>query len=1082
MSAELDSDRLQRAGQRWDERLASFPGPARAADQDVDSELAEWRRRLDPDNAGLFERRLSWAGLTDADVKALLAGLPDESTPPAWWSTFTWLIDAAGDDDERRPDEAWLATVDARLPDAAREVPFIHLLWPLVEASWIRIADAEPAVSVLSAQARTDACVYLASRLADLAAPSLVRGLAARRSVGQSFLLAISKETNLSSASGRGEYAALCRRQAQTGWADVLSDVPVLARLLAVCVDQWSQVIAELVRRVAADAIDLARVFTSTLPVHIERLQMGAGDAHRGGRTVCLLRLAAPDGPVRVIYKPRDLRLEEQYHRLARWFIADDALDIEVLTRADADGERYGYVTHVQHLAAEPDRLPEFYRNAGRLTALLHLLGATDAHQENLVAHGTTLVLIDPETLFEARLRDGGETSAATVARARDITTSVLRLGLLPRWRLDGLSPRATDISALGSEHPLVGSPVMQLGWRAVNTDAMSWGPRAIQAPVIHSLPVMPGRDNPLSDYVDDLVNGFDDGYRAILDPAVNAELRARLQAFHGLPRRIVARDTLTYAKLMHQATSPTALSSANARAFELDRLSRGALVADDRDVRWPIFLAEVRDLENLDVPYFDHLLGSRTLRGTGGLRIREALVGDGWQAALERIEDAHEADLHWQVSLIRASVATRSTRMSVDSAPAVHAEPMGDGATKAEALDWILQRIDAESVDESGRRNWLTLSPIGDGTQVQLDLMRAGFYSGASGLLTFLGELAAHGPSDETRQRAHVLADEGWASLRASLLEVEPYESHRQIRDIGLGFSGAGGLLRALAQPTCVLDDDARIALRRRIIDALLSGLIEQDQLLDVMSGAAGAIGPLVELAHTDAAAGEAVRRLTDHLRTRQHPNGGWVTPIAARGLTGYSHGASGFALALARAALALDDEQALESALRALEYERSQFDPAHGNWRDLRNSASTLMVAWCHGATGIALARSQLLRLMPDHEQAERWYDELSIAITTTVEAPPRNVDHLCCGNAGRAAALAGLGFRHDVPRARERAEEITHRLLQRHQGALRFRLHDSNTGAAIGQASLMTGLAGIGLHLLAQDSDHALLDLLA
>ncbi|MEQ8538204.1 MAG: lanthionine synthetase LanC family protein [Coleofasciculus sp. D1-CHI-01] len=56
---------------------------------------------------------------------------------------------------------------------------------------------------------------------------------------------------------------------------------------------------------------------------------------------------------------------------------------------------------------------------------------------------------------------------------------------------------------------------------------------------------------------------------------------------------------------------------------------------------------------------------------------------------------------------------------------------------------------------------------------------------------------------------------------------------------------------------------------------------------------------------------------------------------------------------------------------------YERSLFSPGVGNWPDLREFETTVrsgnpgrvnyMTAWCHGATGIGLAR---LRSMPHLE----------------------------------------------------------------------------------------------------------------
>lgn len=1084
MTEDVERDRLLREGRCWHERLDE--GSRQSGGAASTTVLHDWRAWLDPDGAGLFERRLAWAGLTASDAAALLTDEPNGQPPPSWWATFAWLRAAMTqpDDTPDEGDEEWLAQAEERLPDAARTVPFAPLLWPIVDAAWQRVAR-HPAANLLSGQAQTNARLALARRLAEVTGPALAQALADARPVGESFLLAT---TNAESAS-RSRYAGLCRCRIHDGWADVFTAFPVLPRLLSRCVDQWLGALGDLVTRLQHDASELAVTFGSARSIRVENLRMDVGDRHRDGRTVCLLTLAGASGPVSVVYKPRDIRLEHWYHGLAAWFMADPETHqprIAVLSRIDDAHDRYGYVSFVEHRVPDPDELHEFFRKAGRLTALLHLLGASDAHFENVVVHGTSPILIDPETLFEAQLADGSaadEGADAPVSRhpAHDITTSVLRLGLLPRWRVDGRSARALDISALGSEQPRPDEPVMHLGWRAVNTDAMHWGPVRTEPSVVHSLPVPPGTANPIAEYVDDLVVGFEQGYRAALDPSNASELRERLDGARGLPRRIVPRPTLTYARLMRQALGPSALASANARALELERLARSALVADDQRVRWPMFIAEVADLERLDVPYFDHVIGSMTLRGHR-MSVPSAFREDGWQRAAQRITEADEADLHWQASLIRASIASRGTRMRATNPADPRRSRTGDPISVADAIDEIVRRIEHESVDQAGHRTWLTLAPIGDGTQVQLDLMNAGFYSGSSGLLAFLGEVAAKAERASTRARARQLADEGWAGITASILDADSYDAYRRVRNLGLGFSGTGGLLRALSLPTNTVSADLRFAIHERIIEAILSGLVERDELLDVMSGAAGAIGPLTALIPRHEGAAEAVRRLADRLVNTQQASGGWVTSIAPRALTGFSHGASGFALALTQAALTLRDDRYLDAALRALAYERSQFDAGAGNWRDLRSGDHGFMVAWCHGASGIALTRSRLLELLPDHLDAPRWHEELAVALRATMTAPARSVDYLCCGNAGRAAVLDALGRLHSDGAAQARADDITAEILRADAGVLQLRLNDFTTGAAVGQASLMTGLAGVGMHLLSHARDRTLVDLLA
>ena len=68
--------------------------------------------------------------------------------------------------------------------------------------------------------------------------------------------------------------------------------------------------------------------------------------------------------------------------------------------------------------------------------------------------------------------------------------------------------------------------------------------------------------------------------------------------------------------------------------------------------------------------------------------------------------------------------------------------------------------------------------------------------------------------------------------------------------------------------------------------------------------------------------------------------------------------------------------------------------------------------MVAWCHGAAGIGLARARALDLAPDHPDAAVWRHELEVAMATVAACPLGPTDHLCCGSLGRAAILRGVG----------------------------------------------------------------------
>jgi lantibiotic modifying enzyme len=115
----------------------------------------------------------------------------------------------------------------------------------------------------------------------------------------------------------------------------------------------------------------------------------------------------------------------------------------------------------------------------------------------------------------------------------------------------------------------------------------------------------------------------------------------------------------------------------------------------------------------------------------------------------------------------------------------------------------------------------------------------------------------------------------------------------------------------------------------------SLLPGLIEQDEHLDLIAGAAGCIASLLSL-YTVAPSPrtlEAAIHCGDHLLARAHPQQagiGWPTVQQETPLTGVAHGADGMALSLLSLAAVSGAARFRQAALSALAYERNLFSEA--------------------------------------------------------------------------------------------------------------------------------------------------------
>lgn len=1061
-------------GMTWSERLAwarrQGPLPVPASDSDLDP----WRAAVgDADATGDLEgtglgERLARAGLTRGQALAALGDLgPERVDPSAWVAWWHRLRDAcrssapAGDGrplDDLTDAEclAWLREREEAMPAAALAVPFSALWWPAVVAATTELVRDDPlALEGVSPAAAADLQGWLMSRLGEVAAPTLLAVMSAGRTAGERLLAQLGDEPV---DPPRRDYARMCLGLAAGRLDDVMAEYPVLPSLLAATARQWHEATREMLARVRRHRPDLARLTGMDPAMPMTSAAVGAGDRHDDGRSVAVLSF----GSARVAYKPRDMRLErlwEQVVGAVNRHLPGDGLRAASVHIAYDTGH-YGFSEFIGHRPCRTrDERRRFYRNAGITLAVLHTLSATDCHHENLVAHGDQLVLVDAEALFETRgERAGGEDDGAAGG-----VSSVLQVGMLPAWLwLEG-ARTALDVSALGCSVDSTLRPAA-LGWRSVNTDAMT---RGLVTPVAAhpvSLPTPPGTTPDLSVHVDDVVQGFVAGYRAV-DAARGHELAALLADCTGLARRLIQRPTYVYALLLARSREPEALRSAAARGLVLEHLTRAYLGGEER--AWALLAAEQDALARLDVPLFQAGLGGGITTWCGG-----AL--DGWPGVdslagvRARLDAMGEADLAWQESVIRATFAARAYRASDPTPPAAIDDPADPTPEHRAALERrIVERIVAAARHDGRGVTWTTPVLLPDGRRANVQRIGSGLYDGALGVAVSLYECG----------RADLAGDAVAPVLRE--LDHGGSRARRLVLTTGLGWSGAGGVLRALRHlerrgEMHHSDASSHVS---AVIDAISMQSIATDRWLDVMNGAAGLVVPLAaELrrgdgAVTDRAAG-LMAAAADRLVDRQHRDGGWPTLPGSPPLTGMAHGASGIALALAEAGVALADDRYLDAAVRGLRFESSTYDAEAGNWPDYRaESGAGFMLGWCAGAPGIALARRRLLELLPEHPDADAWRTDLEQAARATAAPLLLARDHLCCGNLGRVAVLHAIGQRQSRADWTAAAQRITDAVVARAGSGLPRSLLGPRAADGLAVPGLMTGEAGHAL-LLAGD----------
>lgn len=1016
--------------------------------------LATWEAAVAGGEPIRFDRRLAWQGLSRERALHALSAAPGE--PPAWASSLLAVAEAC----IRAAPGVAAAAAEPATPQAP--LPFEHLLRAVAAAGRDRLAAA-PAAAGLTDAARGDLERALQQRLAAVLARPLLAAFDSFRPAAERLPALVE---GVQPPFTRVWYARFVAAQAADGLLGLFEAYPVAARLVCTVLDQWTQAGEELLARLAHDRAALAEFLGGSPLPPVVRIEAGLSDPHRGGRTVAVLHFA--DGR-RVVYKPRSVGLEAAYARVIAWC---NAQGLPLALRAAQVLERgdYGWMEHVAAGdCSDATAVERHHERTGMLAALLHAIGASDCHRENLIAAGEHPVLVDAETFVQP---DGPQAAAADEDPALPrLTRSVGRTGLLPRWQLRADAEQPHDIGGLAAPQA---ASVPTVQWIALNTDAMQLAERVATAPAASNVPRLQGRPMPASGHVTQVLRGFDAMYRLL------AARRDALLAPHGplrgvqaLPVRFVFRPTAVYAAALRRCTAPDALRDGARQGILLDVLARPFLASPQCPAEWPVLVAEQQALEQLDVPCFSVTAGARALVVDSDCTVPDYFASSGL-AALQRVAGTlDEGDLAVQRAIVLGSLLAAAG--SAPQARAAAGVPATGQAALEEEAARLARAVAAGALAIGDRGSfWVGLRRFDVAQQLGFDLLGANLYEGSTGIALFLAAYAD--ASGDAAARA--LALDALRPVRQALR----HDPAGVARAIGLGGGrGLGSVLFALGECGRLLRDRALLADAMSGVGAFTPAAIACDRQYDVMHGAAGAALGLLALArraphHEDAAAAlAAARACGEHLLVHRLPAGGWRT-TAAVPLSGYSHGSAGIAAALARLGAATGDARFGDAALVAAQHENRLHDPQVGNWRDLRGAASEedarparFQCAWCHGAPGIGLGR---LAMVQAGLQQQPVRQDLDAALAHTLAQPPAESDHLCCGEGGRIALLLSAGTGLGRADLRAAALDRTGRMLARARAAGGYQLFRGLGPAAV-HPGFFQGSAGIG-HLLLRAAD--------
>ena len=332
--------------------------PAETRDPDeeqlIQRRLKEWKAVLSDDSsAEVFNRRLAWDNIDIHTTRRALSEEPIYNQSPAFM-----------------PLPSWLETLDRFFSFCSRAVKTKFPVSSMLSESKYRhgfLSSQYPmpfeelcAYFVLYAREQlSDRAGYGYQLLSTESQDNFERGLLqvlcqlSHFSLEMEFSVYRYKNRSVRDMFGSGEttdsgdlYAGFLSQLIEGGGLiSLFKEYSVLAKLTARFTEAWIHTTAIFLRRFRDDWPDLCRTFgMDESKPGILKVRSYLSDLHRGGYSVIAFKIGSGPG---LVYKPRDVGMEESYYRLLDWFnqksITAPFMTLDVLNRGS-----HGWIGYVQ--------------------------------------------------------------------------------------------------------------------------------------------------------------------------------------------------------------------------------------------------------------------------------------------------------------------------------------------------------------------------------------------------------------------------------------------------------------------------------------------------------------------------------------------------------------------------------------------------------------------------------------------------------------------------------------------------------------------------------------------------------------
>ena len=312
-----------------------------------------------------------------------------------------------------------------------------------------------------------------------------------------------------SSAEEYDDYVSKCLLN-EREYREFLKKYPVMTDLLIRKIRDYINYVNEILQHFYQDRETISKEFhIEQNAMKITKISFNQDEEHFPGRMVARVRLK---GGQKIYYKPHSLLLTERYQKIENWLW--EKMGLEESRHLVVSGDDYGWEQEVTEAACKCTKeIKEFYYRCGAECCLTYVLGMTDIHMDNVIAHGKYPVIIDTEFMFDRRIEVGTQGKNLQ----QNLMDTVMHMGFVP----NGMGTMHVNVSVLNTcdeqrlsvKMPMVihkGTSEMNISYHYPKLSHKK------------NMPIYEGKYISFENYMNEFISGFRRAYDCIkADPEV---------------------------------------------------------------------------------------------------------------------------------------------------------------------------------------------------------------------------------------------------------------------------------------------------------------------------------------------------------------------------------------------------------------------------------------------------------------------------------------------------------------------------------------------------------------------------------